>query len=445
MISEYLKKIQVSVFNFIPFLILISIWTVDISSVHAAVSQVSVNEATASRVVVSTSGTGTTAAKVYTIYGGYAGPYGGCSSTSAVSNSVCNSCSALETLTSLTYFSCSYTSIHPNLELSINFQVSELPAGAQYLVKYSGNTTAITPTATSTLAAGTPLTVRVKWADICDRAGKGSDCQNSANSADFSGTLQVGISTDGTNFTTEASQVFNIRYSYKDAQFGNGTLTLCDSNNPFCQFKVLPGDEKVYIVNLQRGNLGPSGQSTVKWRALRVFLAPYNGTFAIPLGATAQYADFIIQDQETVVTSLSNNKITGLQNEVEYAFTIATVDDATVMQAVMDPSILNVTNHVAKPGQVVGLLDEKGCFIATAAYGSSLESEVQVLRQFRDHYLLSTLWGQKFVHYYYRYSPPVARFIAQYPLLRTVARAALWPLIQVVQLSKETWKKGNLK
>lgn len=68
------------------------------------------------------------------------------------------------------------------------------------------------------------------------------------------------------------------------------------------------------------------------------------------------------------------------------------------------------------------------CFIATAAYGSTQEPHVQVLRQFRDRVLLQSAAGRKFVETYYKLSPPLAHYIAQHPNLRAVTRAALWPL-----------------
>ncbi len=72
-----------------------------------------------------------------------------------------------------------------------------------------------------------------------------------------------------------------------------------------------------------------------------------------------------------------------------------------------------------------------GCFIATAAYGSILEPQVLLLREFRDSYLLTNAMGRKFVDYYYTYSPPLADFISQSELLKLLVRAALLPLLGI--------------
>jgi chitinase len=70
-----------------------------------------------------------------------------------------------------------------------------------------------------------------------------------------------------------------------------------------------------------------------------------------------------------------------------------------------------------------------GCFIATAAFGSYMEKHVEILKDFRDLYLLKFRSGSAFVKAYYKYSPPIADVIARHTVLKIIVRIGLMPLI----------------
>ena len=75
---------------------------------------------------------------------------------------------------------------------------------------------------------------------------------------------------------------------------------------------------------------------------------------------------------------------------------------------------------------------DSDCFIATAAYGSTLEPRVVALRQFRDRYLERTGLGRAFIRLYYRHSPPVSAVIAEHDWLRLLVRMLLTPLVLAI-------------
>ena len=71
------------------------------------------------------------------------------------------------------------------------------------------------------------------------------------------------------------------------------------------------------------------------------------------------------------------------------------------------------------------------CFIASAAFGSYMEPHVRTLRAFRDRYLLPNDFGRMFINSYYKYSPPIADFIAKHETLKTAVRISLLPLVAI--------------
>lgn len=70
-----------------------------------------------------------------------------------------------------------------------------------------------------------------------------------------------------------------------------------------------------------------------------------------------------------------------------------------------------------------------GCFIATAAFGSPLTPQVQLLREVRDRYLLPYTAGWLAVQGYYAVSPPIADVISGSETLRAMVRLSLRPIL----------------
>jgi hypothetical protein len=77
------------------------------------------------------------------------------------------------------------------------------------------------------------------------------------------------------------------------------------------------------------------------------------------------------------------------------------------------------------------------CFIATASFGSPMAAEVDVLRDFRDKYLLRNPVGSAFVSFYYKCSPPVANFIGKHNFLKVAIRSSLYPIVKSCKLTVE--------
>ncbi|MDO8636702.1 MAG: CFI-box-CTERM domain-containing protein, partial [Dehalococcoidia bacterium] len=60
--------------------------------------------------------------------------------------------------------------------------------------------------------------------------------------------------------------------------------------------------------------------------------------------------------------------------------------------------------------------------------------------EFRDKVLRRSIVGNAFVSFYYRVSPPIAEFISQHEILRTIAREGLIkPIVHIVEHSRSLW------
>jgi hypothetical protein len=77
-----------------------------------------------------------------------------------------------------------------------------------------------------------------------------------------------------------------------------------------------------------------------------------------------------------------------------------------------------------------------GCFIATAAYGTPLAKQIDVLRRLRDQKLIKSQLGQMAVAAYYSLSPPIAAAISTDERLRSGARALVDPIVRITRAAE---------
>jgi len=74
-----------------------------------------------------------------------------------------------------------------------------------------------------------------------------------------------------------------------------------------------------------------------------------------------------------------------------------------------------------------------GCLIATAAYGSEMAPQVQLLREIRDNQLMNTESGSAFMtgfnELYYSFSPYIADMQRESPMLKEAVKLGLTPML----------------
>ena len=90
-------------------------------------------------------------------------------------------------------------------------------------------------------------------------------------------------------------------------------------------------------------------------------------------------------------------------------------------------SIIEVTTEDRQSGAV------DACFVATAAYGSVMANDVELLRHVRDSLLQTNVIGELGVEAYYTFGPAVAGVVGESDLLRAAARDVLAPVVRAVK------------
>ncbi|MGI9307985.1 MAG: CFI-box-CTERM domain-containing protein [Gammaproteobacteria bacterium] len=171
-------------------------------------------------------------------------------------------------------------------------------------------------------------------------------------------------------------------------------------------------------------------------------------------GYRVYYGETVVTENTLDVGDTTTYTVTGLSNDTAYLFAVSaltqpvyhlsvTALDSTTNQnqsdfapdvaiAVGNPAESALSNQLSATPEVVvpyPNLPDEGCFIATAAFGADWVAEVQILRDFRDRYLLSNAPGRSFVAWYYRYGPTAAHYLNEHAQFKPLVRAALWPLV----------------
>ena len=125
-----------------------------------------------------------------------------------------------------------------------------------------------------------------------------------------------------------------------------------------------------------------------------------------------------------------------------------TEEPAIVEEVVEEPAI--VEEVVEEPAIVEEVVEEPatapqesseeggGCLIATAAYGSELAPQVQMLREIRDNQLMNTESGSAFMttfnEAYYSFSPYIADLERESPIFKEIVKAGLTPMISTLSI-----------
>ena len=84
------------------------------------------------------------------------------------------------------------------------------------------------------------------------------------------------------------------------------------------------------------------------------------------------------------------------------------------------------------------VIEDGGCLIATATFGSELAPQVQQLREIRDQKLMKTESGQLFLNYfnefYYSFSPVIADYERENPVFKETVKIVITPMLSTLSI-----------
>jgi hypothetical protein len=259
--------------------------------------------------------------------------------------------------------------------------------------------------------------------------------------------ITIEISSDGGNswnLLTTVTSASDGTYRYPWTPSSSGSYLLRgrwqgDSNhagatsNPVSVFvRGLPPDFQFSItpnpLSIQQGT---SASVTLTITSENGFSSPVNLTATnLPTGMKVSFSQnpVILQSGGTVTATVTMTVSTSVQ-QGSYTVTFSANGGGIAKQ---------VSLTIAITAQ---------CIIATAAFGSAMAPEVQLLREFRDNQVEHTFAGASFMQvfnaWYYSFSPSVANYIAQNDARRAVTRVMLYPLIDILRIGSGAYSVMN--
>ena len=271
--------------------------------------------------------------------------------------------------------------------------------------------------------------------------------------------LQSSIQDNATNIPI--SNTFNFTFDKKISQGNNfSSISILNSDGtPLGVTKIVSGDvltinpivnlkyDSNYILYIPIGSIKNLGTQSNTTDLMYHFTTVKETTDTEPLVTGIKVGDTPISNFTSNITTY--NVVLPAGTTITPTITVITpnksadikIEPITVVPGSIEITVKSADGTVTETYILnITIGENDNCFIATAAYGSLLESHVVVLRHFRDNVLLKFSAGQWFVKEYYQYSPPIADYIRSNEGLRFAVRMILTPIIFMI----EYWKLVGL-
>jgi len=377
------------------------------------------------------------------IYGGFAGENDSCTDNS---DGTCNNCSVYLN-------ACNEKRIKLESSLRITLKSDSVEIPGPIIITSSDGNSQIGDDG-DIVEKNTSGSVEVTWSTLCNNAFTGitesSSCVSTSHPSSVA-TLMIGVDQDGNGqLSSSEGETFSLKVH---KPINADTIDHCEDTNAtftdgICAFTVFPGDQKIFIESLEPTSTFPNS-GNIQFSHALFFYSTVGFTGGIDGANPGSKFGYISVKIETENDEyfLAKDYLDQLSNDAFYFFRIAMLDQANNISFITSDSAIlfacgesasdleaNLNNSlncpfIVKPDEVVSLLSKDiSCFIATAAYGSSLDNHLKTFRSFRRKFLLTREWGKHFMYNYYKYGPYAAQWIEKHPWSKPIVRTILWPL-----------------
>jgi len=187
-------------------------------------------------------------------------------------------------------------------------------------------------------------------------------------------------------------------------------------------------DQAVYQKQLEILNQQKIKSNVYQTEAIGTFLT--NG-----VSLKIKFIEAMILANDKLYTFAYSNTIENFNNEVPKfneslnSFTIPS----------QDSNIIKSTNESEEGG---------GCLIATAAYGSELAPQVQLLREIRDNQLMNTESGSAFMttfnELYYTFSPTIADYERENSMFKETVKLVITPMLSTLAIMENAESESEV-
>ena len=147
-------------------------------------------------------------------------------------------------------------------------------------------------------------------------------------------------------------------------------------------------------------------------------------------------SEISLNDIDTIKNCSNQSKVSEYQNLVDFLFSKLGPIQINQVKHICywkDVRAAQAKSTAKKVGSTISSATDKGCYIATMAYGDYNHPQVMELRRFRDDFLDKTIVGRRFIKFYYKYSPNLVEKLKNKQSINLIIRKGLDQFIKAIK------------